>query len=316
LSSKTALVFGSKGQDGCLLSKSLLLKNYKVIGLARCKKERSQTQIQLGIEKDIIEVEGDITNNKNIENLICKYQPHEIYNLAAQSSVGKSFSVPQETIESIVHGTLNILEVAKNLDYKGKLFFAGSSEIFGETEKAADINHSQNPRSPYAIAKQASYNLVKLYREIYNIQCVTGILFNHESPYRSKHYVTQKIICGAIKCKNDKSNKVLLGNIDVARDWGWAEEYIEAIQLIANSNQLKDQLICTGKLTKLKRFIEIAFKKLDLDWKDHVQTNEKLSRKSDILKSYGNPSQLKKDLQWEPKIQIEEIVEKLLEKKI
>ena len=316
MSSKIALVIGSRGQDGSLLSKSLLSKNYSVVGLARQKTEPSETQLRLGIEKDIIQVKGDITNPKDIDDLISKYQPQEIYNFAAQSSVGKSFSLPKETIESIVQGTINVLETTKNLDFRGRTFFAGSSEIFGETEKAATINNSHNPQSPYAIAKQTSFNLVKFYRETYGINCVTGVLFNHESPYRSAHFVTQKIISGALKCSRNKSHKITLGNIDIARDWGWAEEYIDAIQLITNSNIVKDQLICTGISTTLKRFIEITFNKLDLNWKDHIKLNKKLFRKSEILHSYGNPLQLKKDLNWEPIINIEEIIERLIEEHI
>ena len=313
MSSKTALVLGSRGQDGSLISKSLLSKNYRVIGVARQKKEPSETQLKLGIEKDIIQVKGDITNPKDIDDLIIKYQPQEIYNFAAQSSVGKSFSLPKETIESIVQGTLNVLETTKNLDFPGRTFFAGSSEIFGETKKAATVNHLHNPQSPYAIAKQTSFNLVKFYRDTYGINCVTGVLFNHESPFRSAHFVTQKIISGALKCRKNKSHKITIGNIDIARDWGWAEEYIDAIQLITNNHTIRDHIICTGTLTTLKRFIEITFSKLDLNWKDHVKSNKKLLRKSDILNSYGNPSQLKKDLNWEPIINIEEIIERLIE---
>ena len=316
MSPKTALVIGSRGQDGALISKALLSKNYQVIGLAKERKGPSETQIQLGIEKDIIEIQADITDFENINYLISKYLPDEIYNLAAQSSVGKSFFSPKETIESIVNGTTNILEVTKQLDYKGRIFFAGSSEVFGETLKPATINHSQCPKSPYAIAKQTSFNLVKFYREVYGLQCVTGVLFNHESPYRSNEFVTQKIILGAIKCSNNKSHKINLGNIDIARDWGWAEEYMEAIQLINNSKIIKDQIICTGKLTSLKKFIEITFNKLDLNWQDHIKSNKKLFRDTDILISYGNPKQLKMDLKWEAKIKIEEMIEKLIQSKV
>ena len=313
MSSKNALVIGSRGQDGSLISKSLLSKNYRVVGVARRKTNPSKTQLRLGIEKDIIQVKGDITNPKDIDDLISKYQPDEIYNFAAQSSVGKSFSFPQETIESIVQGTLNVLETTKNLNFQGRAFFAGSSEIFGETKRAATVNNLHSPQSPYAIAKQTSFNLVKFYREQYGINCITGVLFNHESPYRSANFVTHKIISGAIECSRNKSHEITLGNIDIARDWGWAEEYIDGIQLITNSNKVKDHIICTGTLTTLKRFIELTFNKLDLNWENHIKSSKKLFRKSDILISYGNPSQLKKDINWEPIINIDEIIEKLIE---
>ena len=317
MSKKTALVIGSRGQDGALISRSLLTKNYKVVGLAKERKKPSISQIQLNIHQDVVEILGNVTDLESIYNAISKHQPDEIYNLAAQSSVGKSFLSPKETIESIVNGTTNILEVARNLNYLGRIFFAGSSEIFGETKiAAATISHSHSPRNPYAIAKQTSFNLVKFYREIYGLKCVTGVLFNHESPYRSEKYVTQKIILGAIKCMKNKSHKINLGNIDIARDWGWAQEYMEGVQLINNSKIIKDYIICTGTLTTLKDFIELTFSKLNLNWQDHIESNNKLKRDSDILISYGNPEELKNDLKWAPKIKVEEIIDKLIEHKI
>ena len=314
---KTALVFGSQGQDGSLMCKSLLRQNYKVIGLTRRNNRKSSNHSLLGIDKKAITiVKGDIKDSKIVRKLIENFKPCEIYNLAAQSSVGKSFKDPQNTISSIVEGTINILEVCKSIDFEGNIFFAGSSEIFGHTERPASLQHSQDPKSPYAIGKQSSFNLVKIYRDIYNLNCVTGILFNHESPLRQTYFVTHKIISGAIQCLHNKSHIIELGNIDIERDWGWAEEYIDAMQLMNRSNKHKDQIICTGKLTKLMRFIEITFKKLNLNWEDHIRTNQINIRSNDILKSYGNPKQMKIDTGWEAKIDIEELIEKLIESKI
>ena len=316
MTSKTALVFGWNGQDGSLITKSLLKKKFKVIGLSRKQLTSKSNQIAQDIEKEIkIEV-GDIANFEFVEKSIQKNMPDEIYNLAAQSSVGMSFSYPIKTFEIIANGTLNILEAARKLNYCGRIFFAGSSEIFGETEKAATIEHNQKPISPYANAKLASFNLVKLYRDLYKINCVTGILFNHESPLRDNRFVTHKIVSEAIQCSIDKSRKVEMGNLKISRDWGWAEEYVEAMQSITRAKKMKDQIICTGKLTKIESFIEKTFQKLNLNWRDHIVSSNRLFRERDIIKSFGNPNALKKDLNWKAHIFLDEIIEKLIEAKI
>ena len=317
MSSKKALVLGPRGQDGTLICKSLLQKNYEVIGLSH---QKSSTQ---SISKNISEIDkeikleiGDIKNYTTIENLINRYQPQEIYNLAGQSSVGKSFLIPKETAASIIDGTLNILEVARYLNFRGKIFFAGSGEMFGSTEVAADINYPQKPVSPYGIYKQTSFKLVKFYRENFNLNCVTGVLFNHESPLRNENFVTQKIISGAISAQKNKNHKLKLGNIDIRRDWGWAEEYVEAMQILLKNSDNQDHVICTGKLTSLLEFINITFNKLNLNWEDHVIIDESLKRKNEIPKSFGNPKPLEKMLKWKAKSNIDEIITKLLEHKM
>ena len=236
--------------------------------------------------------------------------------MAGQSSVGKSFLIPKETAESIIDGTLNILEVARYLNFRGKIFFAGSGEMFGSTEVAADINYPQKPVSPYGICKQTSFNLVKFYRENFNLNCVTGVLFNHESHLRNENFVTQKIISGAISAQKNKNHKLKLGNIDIRRDWGWAEEYVEAMQILLKNTDNQDHVICTGKLTSLLEFIDITFNKLNLNWEDHVIIDESLKRKNEIPKSFGNPNPLEKILKWKAKSNIDEIITKLLEHKM
>ena len=312
----TAIVFGCYGQDGALISKSLLAKNYTVIGISRKGLSDSKNLSELGINNQINIEKGDMNNINFIKKLIIKYEPNEIYNLAAQSSVGKSFDNPINTFESIVNASINILQASRIIEYQGRIFFAGSSEIYGNTNEGATINHLQNPKSPYAIAKQASLKLVKLYREVYNLKCMTGILFNHESELRDKQFVTQKIILGAIQSSKDRAHKIELGNINIARDWGWAEEYVEAMQLIARSKEVKDHIICTGKLTTLEEFINIAYNKFNLKWQDHVIINNSSKRKNDIQQSFGNPDPLEDDLKWKAKINIEKIIIKMLDKQL
>ena len=247
MTSKKALIFGVSGQDGCLLAKSLLNQGFRVTGVSRKNLQSFTNFKKLGINNDIEIHQGDITERDRVHKLIEDVQPDEIYNLAAQSSVGKSFSHPTETTKSIVTGSLNILDVCKVIEFTGKLFFAGSSEIFGNTNKAASMRSIHNPCSPYGVAKQASLNLVRIYRENFGLNCVTGVLFNHESTYRDDKFVTKKVINSAIDIKRKKYTKIELGNISVIRDWGWAPEYVEAMQLILRDNGNKDQIICTGK---------------------------------------------------------------------
>ena len=307
------MVLGCTGQDGSFLCKSLLEKGHKVIGLCRNHKGRINNHIQLGIEKDIEVIQGEINNLRTIEELISKYQPDRIFNLAAQSSVGRSFHEPIETIQGIINGTLNLLEVSRKIEYSGNLFFAGSGEMFGNTIEQANIDHRQQPLSPYAIGKQASFNLVKMYRKIHNIKSVTGVLFNHESHLRNENFVTQKIIQGAKQIKNKKIDKIRLGNIYISRDWGWAPEYVEAMQLIANSNGLKDHVICSGISNSLQTFIEKVFIAYDLNWEEHIEIDKNLFRPCEIEKNYGNPDQLFQDLGWEAKESLDSIIQKLIE---
>jgi len=313
---KSALVLGATGQDGSLMCKSLLKKNYKVIGFSRVNCNPSTNHQKLGIENEIEMENGNIENFKSIETLFDKYMPDEIYNLAAQSSVGKSFLHPLETTQSIIDGTINILEVSKKVEYTGKIFFAGSSEIFGLTEQGAGIEHVQRPVSPYGIAKQASLNLVRIYRDSLGLKWVTGVLFNHETTLRSENFVTQKIISGAIKSQQNKNYQFKLGNINIERDWGCAEEYVEGMQIMTRTENIQDQVICTGKTTRLKDFIAMVFDKLNLKWQDHIIIDENLFRQSDILKSYGNPSKMSDELNWSAKITLEELIERLIDERL
>ena len=310
---KKVLIFGSSGQDGSLLCHSLIRKGYSVIGIRRNSTELAKNHYRLGIEKDLQIRECNLMDFQNLRQMIMNENPNEIYNLAAQSSVGKSFTNPRETIESIVNGTLNILEACKQIKYEGKLFFAGSSEIFGNTEIAADINHKQKPSSPYGIAKQTSFNLVKVYRNIHNLNCNTGILFNHESPLRGKNFVTHKIISGAVECYKNRNHKLKLGNLNIYRDWGWAEEYVEAIQLMNTEENDTDHVICSGRLTCLSDFIYMAFEKLGLNYEDHIIVCSDKVRKADIFKSFGDPQPFYKQFKWKAKLTINNIIDNLIE---
>ena len=309
---RNILIYGCTGQDGSLLTKSLLSQGYDVIGVSRSSKPNLATHTALGIANEIEVVTADLCDFRETLEIFEKYQPVEVYNLAAQSSVGLSFRQPVDTFNSIINGTINLLEVSRYLSYTGRLYFAGSSEIFGNTHKPAQITSSRQPLSPYAIAKDASFNTVKIYREAYKLNCVTGVLFNHESPFRSPTFVTRKIILGAIRCFQNPSYKLSLGNLSVCRDWGWAEEYVEAMQLIIRADHLDDQVICTGISRSLEYFVDQVFHQLNLNWKDYVEIQETLLRPSEIFSSCGDPQPMIKAHNWSANTQIDSVIEKLL----
>ena len=308
-----ALIFGCAGQDGSLLSKSLIQKGYKVFGASRHENKALANHAKLGIEGGVNLLTLDIRSKDDVIDAIKKISPQEIYNLAAQSSVGLSFSKPSETLETNILGTLNILEALRITKHDGRAFFAGSSEVFGASNKAISLKSKFNPQSPYAVSKIASQNLVKGYRDLYKLKVMTGILFNHESPLRNENFVTKKIIKGAVRSSIDKNHKIELGNINIVRDWGWAEEYVEAMQIITRSNKISDQIICTGRRVSLKDFIEKVYKRFDLDWSEHIKINKELYRPNDIKISYGDPSELLYTTNWKAQIHIDEIIFRLIE---
>tara|TARA_B100000214_G_scaffold309071_2_gene240584 strand:+ start:794 stop:1750 length:957 start_codon:yes stop_codon:yes gene_type:complete len=310
-----ALVIGCTGQDGSYMTKFLLEKGYEVVGTSRSNQKNISNHEKLGIKGRFLIKKINLLNFEEIKNLFLKEKPDEVYNFSAQSSVGSSFDFPIETQQSISLITINILEACKKTNFIGSIFFSGSSEMYGETLSAAKTDSEINPQNPYAIAKVESYFLVKLYRESYGLRVVTGILFPHESPLRSTKFVIHKIISAAANSLKDVNYRIKLGNLDIERDWGWAEEYMSAIHLMTNTKTLKDQIICTGKPTKLVDFIDKTFKLLDLNWKDHIKSDKSLFREKDIIRSYGDPSQIYNDLNWKAERDIEFIIQSLLNHK-
>ena len=307
-----SIVLGCTGQDGSYLCKSLLGQGFEVFGTSTKKKPNLERLSTLGIAERLQIINCDLENLDQTKNIINRLKPIEIYNLSAQSSVGKSFKKPVETHKSIVNSTLNILEACREINFKGNVFFAGSSEIFGSTNTPATLNSVIDLRSPYATAKYQSFLLSKLYREIYQINCVTGILFNHESPLRNNEFIIKKVINTAIKIKNKTAKELIVGNISVIRDWGYAEEYVEAMQLINRSQIKKDYIICTGKSYRLQDIIAMIFDKLGLNWKDHVKISKDLFRQSEIVSSQGNPQAINNDLGWSAKTDVKQLIDILI----
>ena len=309
---KKAIVIGCTGQDGALLSRSLLAQGLEVVGVSRSTNPNRKTLETLGIAEDLRLVPADLGDFRQILELVEAHKPIEIYNLAAQSSVGLSFQQPVDTFTGIINGTINLLEVCRYLGYGGLLYFAGSSEMFGQTSNPATASTPRTPLSPYAIAKDASFNTVRLYRQAYGLHCVNGILFNHESPWRAAAFVTRKIIDGAVRCSREPGFRLQLGNLQVHRDWGWAEEYVEAMQLLLRADVLDDQLVCTGRSESLAYVVERAFALLGLDWQNHVNEDASLLRPSEILISRGDPEQMAAATGWRATIDVDGVVERLL----
>lgn len=311
---KTALICGVSGQDGTYLSKLLLDKGYKVYGGSRDAQSSSFDNLRkLNLLDKINLVSISVNDFRSVLQVIMKIKPDEIYNLAGQSSVALSFEQPVETMESISLGTLNLLEAIRFSELKIKLYSAGSSECFGNTTDAVDENTPFRPRSPYGVAKATAFWEVANYREAYNIFACTGILFNHESPLRKERFVTKKIISTACRIAAGSTEKLILGNINVFRDWGWAPEYVEAMWAMLQQDKAEDFVIASGETMSLKDFVTTTFEYLNLNMAEHVSFDEDLLRPTDIEKGFANPKKAKTILNWEAKIKATDLVKLMID---
>jgi GDPmannose 4,6-dehydratase len=311
---KTALICGVSGQDGAYLAQLLLNKGYNVCGTSRDAQMSSFKNLtRLGIREQIKLESVALNDFRSVLQVLTKIEPDEVYNLAGQTSVGLSFEQPVETLESIATGTLNLLEAIRFRGKAIKFYNASSSECFGDTGGvAADENTPFRPRSPYAVAKAAAFWQVANYREAYSLFACSGILFNHESPLRPERFVTQKIISTVRRIAAGSQEKLLLGNIDIQRDWGWAPEYVEAMYLMLQQEQPDDYVIATGSSQKLADFVASAFAEFDLDWQEYVISDQSLLRPTDIALGKGNPAKAKQKLGWEAKYQMQDVVKMML----
>ncbi len=312
MTKKRAFIIGVTGQDGSYMSKFLLEKNYSVFGFTRSLKKNNLKNLKiLGVKKKINIKKYKDDNLKVILENIIKYKPREIYFFSGQSSVNLSFKNPLETYESNISILFEILELLriKKLN-KIKVFNSSSTDCFGKSKNL--YNHEKNtfsPISPYGRAKSFSFWLVKFYRENYEIHSKNGILSNHESPLRPSSFVLKRIINFA---KNHKNNSLNLGNINVYRDWGWAPEFSEAIYKINNNKIPDDYVVGTGKITSLKYIIRKILKLKKID-KKFIKTNTlKSLRPADIKKIGTNPKKIYENLNWKSKINIDQIIKKML----
>ncbi|MCL4539957.1 MAG: GDP-mannose 4,6-dehydratase [Bacteroidetes bacterium] len=330
--SKKALITGITGQDGSYLAELLLEKGYEVHGIIRRSSSFNTGRIDhLYNDPEILNKKlflhyGDVTDTSNLNRLLEKVGPEEIYNLAAQSHVKVSFEIPEYTAEVDAVGTLRFLDAIRETGLKTKFYQASTSELFGKVQAVPQNEKTPfYPRSPYGVAKLYGYWIIVNYREAYNIYACNGILFNHESPRRGENIVTRKITRAAARIKYGIDEKLILGNLDAKRDWGYAPEYVEGMWRMMQLDRPNDFVLATGETHTVREFADLAFKDLDmeLEWegtgvdekgvcrktgKVYVEANDRYYRPTEVDMLIGDPSKAKAELGWEPKVKFEELV--------
>lgn len=329
---KKALITGITGQDGSYLAELLLDKGYEVHGLIRRSSSFNTGRID-HLYKDLhngnIKLflhHGDLTDSSNLNRVLEKIKPDEIYNLAAQSHVKVSFEVPEYTAEVDGIGVLRFLDAIKESGIKTKFYQASTSELYG---KVLEIPQTEKtpfyPRSPYGVAKQYAFWIVKNYREAYNLYACNGILFNHESPRRGETFVTRKITRAAVRIKKGIQSKLYLGNLDSKRDWGYAKDYVEAMWLMLQQDKPEDYVIATNETHTVREFVKLTFKELEImiKWigegvkekgickktgRALIEVDPRYYRPTEVDILIGDYSKAKEKLGWEPKVKFEELV--------
>ncbi len=307
---KRALICGISGQDGGYLAQLLLSQGYEVWGASRDAEAASFANLAtLGIRADVRVESVTLSDFRSVLQCLLKVQPDEVYNLSGQSSVALSFQQPVETLESISIGTMNLLEAVRFAGRSIRLYNAGSSECFGDTGGVpADEQTPFRPRSPYAMAKAAAFWQVVNYREAYGLFACSGILFNHESPLRHPRFVTRKVVDAACRIAAGSKERLVLGDISIVRDWGWAPEYVEAMWRMLQQDRPDDFVVATGRSFSLQEFVAVAFEACGLEWRDHVTAEENYDRPTDIKANFANPAKAHARLGWQAKSFMPDVV--------
>lgn len=313
MKSKIALITGVTGQDGSYLAEFLLEKGYEVHGLIRRASTFNTSRIEhLYVDSHDPEARfflhyGDLTDAVGLVNLIRKIEPSEIYNLAAQSHVMVSFSMPQYTAEVDGIGAIAILEAIRASGIDTRFYQASTSELFGSTPPPQNEASEFRPRSPYAAAKLFAYWSCINYREAYGVHATNGILFNHESPRRGETFVTRKISMAAARIAQGSKETLYLGNLDAIRDWGYAKEYIESMWLMLQNDQPSDYVIATGVGATVRDFCKVTFSQVGLNWENHVSVDERYMRPTEVNALIGNPHKANTQLGWSAKTHWEDL---------
>ncbi len=267
---------------------------------------------RLGIAGQVVLHSAVATDFRSALQILERVAPDEIYALAGQSSVGLSFEQPIETMDSIAKSTLNLLEAVRVLGLDARFYHAGSGESFGDCGAPADERTAFRPRSPYALAKATAHWTVVNYRDSYGLFACSGLLFNHESPLRSPRFVTRKVVDAAVRIAAGSRERLRLGNLDIARDWGWAPEYVEAMWQMLQGPQPRDYVIATGTASPLRDFVARAFAEVDLDWRAHVDIDAALMRPSDVSHSVGDPTRAREHLGWVAGLDMPQVVRRMV----
>ena len=317
---KKALITGINGQDGSYLAEFLLEKDYEVFGtLKRNSVVENQTSRLGDIFSNINLEYADLTDMSSLARLVKSVKPSEIYNLGAQSHVKISFDQPLYTTNTIVTGTLNLLESIRLFDTSIRFYQASSSEMFGnsiDTDAFQREDTPMHPVSPYGCAKLFGYNIVRNYRHSYKLFLSNGILFNHESPRRGLNFVTNKVVNEAVKIKLKLSNSLELGNLQASRDWGHAKDYVEAMHLILAHDKPDDFVCSTGISHTVQELVDYTFEKLDLNPKEYVSTNAKYLRPEELSHLKGDSTKIRSELSWEPKYTFETMIDDMIDARL
>ena len=315
---KKAFITGIGGQDGSYLAQYLLELGYEVHGTVRRNSipEHQQTRLDEVRENPHIHVYyGDLLDTSGLEMLLRKIKPDEVYNIAAQSHVRISFDIPQFTLQTNAMGVINILEAVRNNCPQAKFYQASSSEMFGNSVDEDGFQREttkMTPVSPYGCAKVCGYNLVRNYRNAYQLHASNGVLFNHESPRRGSNFVTNKVVKSAVRIKLALQDKLELGNLDSHRDWGHSKDYVKAMHLILQQDKPGDWVVATGVTHSVRDMCDYVFKKLGLNYKDHVVQNPKFLRPEELKYLKGDSRRIR-ELGWKPKYTFESLMEEMID---
>ena len=316
---KKALITGVTGQDGSYLAELLLEKGYEVHGLIRRSSTFNTSRIdhlfQDPHDKNVrLHLHyGDLTDAAGMTNLIREVGPDEVYNLAAQSHVMVSFSMPTYTANVDAVGTITLLEAIRASKVSTKFYQASTSELFGSTPPPQNEKSSFQPRSPYAAAKLYAYWTTVNYREAYGLHATNGILFNHESPRRGETFVTRKITRSVAAIAAGSKEKLFLGNLDAVRDWGYAKEYVESMWLMLQQSEASDFVVATGVGATVLDFVEASFSHVGLDWKKYVEVDNRYVRPTEVDSLIGDPSKIHAELSWKAKTHWKELAELMVD---
>ena len=313
---KTAFITGVTGQDGAYLARLLLDKGYAVIGAYRRTSSIDLWRLKyLGIENRVVLTCMDLEDLSGQIRAFRQYMPDEVYNLAAQSFVGVSFEQPLLTSKVTGLGVTNLLEAIRLVKPDIRFYQASTSEMFGKVQAIPQSETTPfYPRSPYGVAKLYGHWMTVNYREAYGLFACSGILFNHESPLRGVEFVTRKITDAVARIKAGKLDKLVLGNLDARRDWGYAQEYVEAMWLMLQQDRPDDYVVATGQTHTVQEFVERAFAAAGLrEWRDHVETSEQFTRPSEVDVLIGDAGKSKRNLGWEARTDLDELVRLMVE---
>ena len=316
-----AFITGITGQDGYYLAKHLLENDYEVHGAIRRSSSFNTTRIDGLIsnyfdDNQLSLYYSDLLDASSLNNLINSIKPDEIYNLAAQSHVAVSFKNPLYTTQTSTIGPLTF-EAVKNAKYDIKYYQASSSEMFGGIDESILSEGSPfNPKSPYAVGKLFAHEMTKVYRDSYDLFCVNGILFNHESPFRGETFVTRKITRAVGRISEGIQDKLTLGNLDAKRDWGFAGDYVKGMKLMLSHEKPDDWVLASGETHTVQEFVELAFNYVGLNWADYVVTSKKYYRPNEVNHLLGDPTKAKKQLGWKPELDFKGLVDLMVESDI